>query len=260
LTFFPQSNLGAIAQYPLQRTRQWRFISNQLESGELIMMPDVSASEIGWKLKYSDLSSAEVARISSLFTASQGQYGSFLLVDPMANLLAWSEDLSRPDWQLGQLTQQPGLADPTGTRRASLLVNSAAAEQTLNQTIGIPGDYLTCFSMWLRCDSVTNAGILRDGARVNVAVGPTWTRFQLTASGNAGAAQSTFSIAVGPGQSVQVFGLQVEAQRSAASYKPTTTAAGIYPETYFAADELPIVSTGPGLFALEVDLISRVQA
>lgn len=260
MNYFPQTAAGAIAQYPVQRTRQWRWISNQLESGEMIMLPDAPASQIGWKLTYTDLSVAEVANIQALFDSSQGQYGAFLFVDPMANLVAWSEDYAQPNWQPGQLSIAGGAADPLGTTRAASVKNAAAAQQSVMQTLNVPGSYVACFSVWARSDSATSFALLRDATTAAFNLTPAWTRYQISGTGTAGAAQSAFSIAVGAGQTIQIFGPQVEAQPAAASYKQTTTGAGIYPETYFAKDELQITSTGPGLFAVEIDLISRVQS
>jgi hypothetical protein len=80
----------------------------------------------------------------------------------------------------------------------------------------------------------------------------------VSGAGGAGSTQSTFSIAVDAGQTIQVWGLQAEAQPYPSQYKQTTTASGIYEETYFGVDELRMTSTGPGLSACEIVLTSRV--
>jgi hypothetical protein len=260
VNYFPQTGAGSVAQFPLQRTRQWRRVSNRLESGEMIMLPDAPASRIAWGLKYTDVTAAESAKFSALFATCYGQYGAFLFVDPMANLLAWSEDYTRPNWQPGLLNTSPGAADPIGTTRASTIVNPAKGEQPLIQTLDLPGDYVACLSVWARSDSGAAFALTRDGLRLNVALTPGWTRYNISGTGTAGAASSTFSVVVGAGQTAQIFGAQVEAQPAASAYKQTSTPMGIYPETYFAADELSMTSTGPGLFAFDIDLISRVQS
>lgn len=177
-----------------------------------------------------------------------------------ANLLAWSEDYTQPNWQAGQLKVTVGAVDLLGTTRAATVVNPAAAEQMLAQTINLPGNYVACFSVWARSDAATSFALLRDGTRSNPGLTPTWTRYQISGGGTAGAAQSGFSIAVPAGESIQIFGPQVEAQPAAASYKQTTTGAGIYSETYFATDELQVTATAPGVFTVEIDLTSRVGA
>ncbi len=47
-------------------------------------------------------------------------------------------------------------------------------------------------------------------------------------TGIAGAAQSTFSLAVPAGQTIDVFGVQVEAQPWPSVYRQTSAASGIY--------------------------------
>jgi hypothetical protein len=231
-----------------------------MESGEMIMLPDAPASRVAWNLKYSDVTAAEAAKFNALFGAAQGEYGSFLFVDPMANLLAWSEDFTRPNWQPGLLRITAGANDPLGTTRACVVVNPGQAEQSLTQTLNVPGDYVACLSVWARSDSNTAFALTRDGLRSDFALSSAWTRYTLSGTGAAGAPNSVFSVVVAAGQNIQIFGPQVEAQPAASSYKQTNTAAGIYPETYFASDELPMTCTGPGLFAFEIDLISRAQS
>lgn len=259
MNYFPQTSAGSIAQFPFQRTRQWRWIQNQLESGEMILLPDAPASEISWKLSYTDLNATEANAFSALFESCQGQFGGFLFVDPIANLLAWSEDYTQPAWQTGLLAITAGAADPLGSSRAARVGNRAQAEQSLAQTLNLPGDYLACWSVWARSDSSASFALIRDGARNDFVLTPNWTRYLLSGTGFQGASQSVFSMAVAAGQGVEIFGPQVEVQPSASSYKVTGTATGIFPETYFAGDEFLMTSTGPGLFSAEINLISRVQ-
>src|SRR5580704_14020545 len=105
MNWFPQLGSGAVAQFPLKRKRQWRAITNMLESGELISLPDTTGGQIEWRLSYQDLTDTEVANLTGLYAASAGSAISFGFVDPFANLLGWSEDLSQPDWQPGLLTK-----------------------------------------------------------------------------------------------------------------------------------------------------------
>src|SRR3954469_22737857 len=99
MNWFPQIGAGAVAQFPLHRKRQWRAISNVMESGERISLPDSKGGQIEWRLSYQELTDTEAAKLAGLFGAAGGQAGSFGFVDPFANLLGWSEDLSKPGWQ-----------------------------------------------------------------------------------------------------------------------------------------------------------------
>lgn len=255
---FPQIGNGAVAQYPARRVRKWRAIANEMDGGDLIQLADSAAGEIDWRLSFQELTVTESAALTALFTATQGGFGSFLFVDPFANLLAWSEDLTRPDWQTGLLQISGGTADPLGTQRASTVRNTAAGAVSLQQTIGVPGDYVCSFSVWMRAALATPVTLARDARSASCVVGPAWKRFSVSGAGNAGAAQSTLAVTVPAGQSIDVWGLQAEAQPAPSTYKQSGTALGIYAETRFADDELTMVSTGVGLSSCDVRLVSRV--
>ena len=128
----------------------------------------------------------------------------------------------------------------------------------LSQSLGVPGEYTICFSAYAWSAVVGSVGMLRDATRVNVTVGPQWKRVQISGPGVSGATASTFSLAVSAGSSVQVFGLQVEAQPWPSPYRPTGAAAGILEETRFSGGELALMNTAPGLSACQVSLVSRI--
>ncbi len=258
MTWFPQTGAGSLAQLPLHRRRTWRAITNVLENGEQVSLPDHAAGQIEWRLSYRDLSDAEVAKLHDLFAACQGSARAFGFADPIANLLTWSEDLSHADWQAGLLSITHGATDPLGTARASTLSNPSAGLQAISQTVNIPGDYVTCCSAWIRSATPTEVSLQRDGSASVKTAEPAWKRLFVSATGNAGAEQTTVSLSVPAGAIVDVWGLQLEAQPYPSQYRRTTGASRIYPETYFGADELSVKSTGPGLSACELILLSRV--
>jgi len=258
MNWFPQMGSGSIAQFPVSRAREWRSIVNVMESGEQISLPDTSGGLIQWRLSYQELTGQEAANLNSLFQASQGQFAPFIFLDPLANLLGWSESLAQPGWQCGVLTVSAGVNDPLGTQRASSITNGAGGNQSLSQSLSLAGSVVTCFSVWLRSDSATAVSLARDGAQIIAAVTPVWTRVYVSGRGTSGAEASTFSLEIPPGQTVDVWGLQVEAQPYPSKYKATGAANGIYEETYFASDQLTLTDTAPGLSACDIQLISRV--
>src|SRR5947209_16209076 len=69
VNWFPQTGAGSLAQFPMERARSWRRISNMLENGERISLPDYGAAEVLWDLTWEDLTDAESSRITSLFQA-----------------------------------------------------------------------------------------------------------------------------------------------------------------------------------------------
>jgi hypothetical protein len=229
-----------------------------MEDGEIIMLPDTTAGQIKWKLSYQDLIAAEVQNLSNLFTASQGGFAPFTFIDPMANLLGWSESLAQSSWQLRLLQTAAGVADPLGTTKASSVTNPSTGTQSIQQSLGVSGDYVTCFSAYLRSSVPGTVILQRDGTALTVTVGTAWQRAFVNGIGVSGAIQSTFSIALAAGQTIDVWGLQVEVQPYPSTYKQTVAALGIYPETYFANDELTITSTSVGLSSCGINLVSRV--
>ena len=98
----------------------------------------------------------------------------------------------------------------------------------------------------------------RDATGLAVTLGAGWQRVFVNGAGVNGAGQSTFSIALVAGQTIDVWGLQVEAQPYPSAYKQTAAALGIYEETYFGDDDLTITSTNVGLSSCEITLMSRV--
>ena len=246
----------AVSRAPRAQGR--RAIANELEGGEQILLPDADGGQIGWDLHYVDLSDTEATALKNLFASCSGSYAWFTFIDPMANLLGWSEDLTRSDWQPGLLSNSYGANDPLGTQRASTLANGHPGAQSLVQSVSIPGDYVGCLSAWVRSDVGGNITLQRDNTQSTVTVGSSWARVYLSAPGTSGAMQSTFSISLQAGQSIDIWSLQVEAQPYPSPYKQTFAARGIYDETYFATDDLNVTSAAPGLFSCAVQLISRV--
>jgi hypothetical protein len=152
-----------------------------------------------------------------------------------------------------------GVTDPLGTQRAWSLANGSPGTQQLQQTLGVPGAYVACFSAYFRADTAGPITMSRDSVTTTAAIGPAWTRGFVSGPGSAGATQSTFAIAAGAGQTVEVFGLQVEVQPYPSLYKQTTTAPGIYEETWFGNDVLTITGTSPGFSSCNIVLVSRVS-
>lgn len=258
MNWCPQIGGGSIAQFPVRRRRTWHSIANDLENGERISLPDLPSGRIEWRLSYRDLSDEEAASLRTLFIASKGSFNAFAFADPLANLLAWSEDLTQPDWQAGLLNLVSGAGDPEGTQKAWTISNSSPGTQSLSHAVGIPGEYVACFSAWIRSATAGQVTLQRDAVQAVSTIGPAWKQVFVSGAGIAGASHSVASLALAAGQTLDVWGLQFEAQPYSSQYKPTAEVTGIYPETYFAKDELTMTSTGAGLTDCEITLISRV--
>lgn len=256
MIWFPQMSTGTAAQLPLVRRRIWRSIENRLESGERIALPDRAAAQIEWRMDLREMSDSESEALSALFDQTGGPYGSFGFVDPLANLLGWSEDLSKPDWQPGLLTVSAGAADAFGGQTAWTIGNPAAGDQTLLNSVALPAEYVACFSVWLRAETPLEAMLTRDAAQSAVTVGSAWKRFFLSAPGSASSA--SFGVTIPSGSAIQACGFQAEAQPYPSQYKRTGKARGLYAETRFAQNELTLTATSPGMTACRLTLMSRI--
>ena len=257
MNWYPQLNSGASHQFPIRRIRKWRTIVNKFEDGEQVMYADSRGGTVEWKLRYTELQESEVAALRALFTASKGRADSFGFLDPLVNLLAGSEDLSRPEWRAGLMTLAGGVADPNGGATAWRVTNGSAGPQDLAQTLGFPATTMSSFSMYLRSDAAAPVMLLRDGKSLTIPVGPQWQRHFVSLPGDTDLAISSFSLRLTTGQILEAWGFQVEAQPFPSQYQKSLTAVGIYRETSFAMDELSMVATSPGLWSCEISLVSR---
>jgi hypothetical protein len=64
-----------------------------------------------------------------------------------------------------------------------------------------------------------------------------------------------FGLELEPGTSIDVRGLQVEAQPGTSTYKRTTSRCGIYPNARFDDDALEILTAGPGRHSCTIKVI-----
>ena len=258
MNWYPQLLSGASVQLPMSRKRSWRGIENVLESGEAIYTPDLHGGLVTWDLEYQALTDAEVTILTAFFASVRGKFGTFGFADPLANLLAGSEDLGRSEWSAGTMGVVGGATGPTGDTVAWIVSNSAAGPQELQQTVSVPGGLLGCFSFWARALAPTIITARRDTNVTNLLIGPSWRRVWISGAGDPSLAVTTVALGIPAGGSIQVFGLQLEMQPYPGKYIRTSATAGSYLNTSFTQDELAVVQTGPGLSSCKVKLTSRI--
>ena len=257
MNWYPQLSSGTSHQFPIRRVRKWRTIANKFDDGEQVAYADSHAGVVEWRLRYAELQESEVAALRALFVASKGRAGSFGFLDPLVNLLAGSEDLSRPEWRAGLMTVAGGVTDPAGGTTAWRVSNASAGLQDLAQTLSFPASTMSSFSVYLRSPMAEAVTVLRDNKSLSVAVGPQWQRHFISVPGDTDSVTSSFSVRLAAGQGIEVWGFQVEAQLFPSQYQRSISGVGIYEETSFAMDELNTVATSPGLWSCEISLVSR---
>jgi len=240
---YPQLPSGALAQFPVQRRHQMRTLVNSAADGTVVKLGDPAAITIEWQLKYAALSDTELAALLQFFTAAEGTLNNFSFVDPTANLLSWSDDLTNVVWDAGPLLSLMGSnADPAGGQNAWQISNSGAAAQDLSQTLTAPGGYVYCLSVYAKASNPGAFTLLVGNNRFDQNLGPDWQRFACTGTGDSTASSMTFGIELGAGAVVDVYGLQVEPQDSPSIYKPSTTG-GCYENARLRDDTLSFTTT-----------------
>jgi hypothetical protein len=212
-----------------------------------------------WILDYSGLSDSELAAIESLFRSVEGRRGTFVFLDPSANLLLWSEDLLESTWTRDPLLTVSQTADVAGLNAAAFsLMNAGQTEQAIAQVVGAPGGLQYSFSFYARANSAC-ALVARNGASARTfEIGGAWQRFCFSHVGTAGG-EIFFSLAIVPGAAVEVCGLQVEAQPTASAYKPTWSEGGVHANARFADDELRITTYGANNHSVVVRITAATR-
>jgi len=262
---FPQLASGAMTQYPLRIQEYFRTLVNQSVDGRRIRYFDVGASTLEWEVSHSGLSDAEWTGIEELFRECEGRRHSFLFLDPLANLVAESETFIGAPW-----TKEPGMvlnegvSDPEGRPRATQVTNTAAALQTIAQTVAIPAWFQYSFSVYARSSQTQQMRLITatDGAFTErlFELSPDWQRYYLFSALAVSIEMIQVAIQIPGGAAIELFGAQLEAQPSPSPYQRTGLRTGRYPEARFAVDMLTQTSTGPGEHGTAIRIRSRVVA
>jgi hypothetical protein len=262
MLYFPQLSTGSVGQYPIEKRRSARTVVNQAADGAQYKLADANAETVEWTLSFQTLSDAERDALITLFNNVEGQLGSFTFLDPGDNLLLWSEDLTQTAW-VGNalLTITSGVADPNGGTAASRVSNGGEGAIAIQQTINAPGGLRYAFSLQARTGSSGQISLAMSTASASDSqtynIGPNWTPLLLSAALGGSDEAITFGVQIPASGSVEVFGLQVEAQAGASGYKMTTERAGVYPAARFLDDAFSITADGPSQHSCRIRIHSQ---
>jgi hypothetical protein len=259
MTFYPQTSNGSVCQFPIEKTLQYRTITNSMEDGSRIVLQDANSSAIRWTLNYSGLTDTELASYQSFFASMSGRLQNFTFFDPSGNLLTWSEDFSQTAWQKSTFLQcQTGITDPLGTQRATSVTNSGSGDLALAQSVSVPGSYLCCFSFFAQSPNQTSIALTRGSFSQSFPVSNVWQRVFLSTTTSDGENTSTFGVTIPAGSQLNLFGMQVEPQAQPSTYVQTLDRSGVYQSTRFDSDSLPFKSDAPNSNSCEITLYSRL--
>jgi hypothetical protein len=262
MLYYPQLTTGTLVHYPLRRMVQKRTILNECLDSRMVKLDDPAAGSLQWDLSYSGLAEPEWRAVQGLFQAAEGRLQTFVFLDPTDNLLRWSESLTSGVWQKDALLQlSAGESDPVGSTSAIRIANTGPVSQALSQSVEAAGWFQYCFSVYVRCapgGTVTLTRRTADGADSRAYVlGPQWQRVVSSGQIPGASAAIEFAIEIPVGVTVDLYGLQAEAQPQPSAYKNTTSRGGVYPATRFALDSLRSVAAGLNDYSVEVKLTSK---
>ena len=255
---FPQLTTGAAALFPVIKQGQRRSVVNTLAGGNTVVYTDPDAAMAGWQLRATGLTLAEWNAIEGLFQQTSGMAGTFTFLDPVGNLLLQSENFSAGAWTAGALVQlTTGIADPFGTTRATRLLNTGQAAAGVMQILNVPGNFQYCVSLWARSTSGSAITLAVANSSKSFAAGMQWKRVYFSSNpGQAGATTVTFGAQLAAGGSVELFGMQAEAQLGPSDYKITSAVGAVYPKARFGSDQITVTAQGTDVYDAVIQIVS----
>lgn len=257
MVYFPQLSSGATGQFPMQRQRAARTVVNRSREDYTVKLADAAAAITEWHISFAELTDQELAAIEALYQASEGRLTPFTFLDPTDNLLTWSEQQDQPVWQKDPLLTLAGnVPDALGGTAAYQLSNPSGAAQGIEQLIEAPASLEYCLSVYARSDQSARVWLVRGAQRDARTISPVWTRLTSAGQLTDTATSISFGVALDPGGTVDVFGMQVEAQAAASLYKKTADRGGVYSNARFRDDALTITTVGPNRHSCELDIVN----
>lgn len=261
--FYPQLSSGAMAQYPIRKIRIARTIKNVLPDGSMILLSDADGARLLWELSYTDLSNSDIQALQAHFKACVGPFHGFTFIDPTDNMLVSSADLTNSPWLSSSLIRvSQGIADPVGGNGAFTLTNTGQSNLAITQILDVPSGYQYCFSIYALSAIPSAITLVRNGLteqeETSVAIGPNWTRATSSGRLNDSGVGLTIGITLSPGQQVQVYGPQLEAQVAPSRYRPTAQTGGVYANAHWAVDQLSVTASAPDLYSTAFSIETAV--
>jgi hypothetical protein len=257
---FPQLITGASALYPVRKTSIQRTAVNTLPDGNRVTFADPDGSSKAWELHATGMTLAEWNAIEALFEATFGMWQTFTFLDPTWNLLAQSENLGAGVWSNGALIQlTTGITDPLGTTRATRVTNLGEATAAIAQSLNIPGNFEYCFSVWAR--TIANSTVTLVASTTGASLSQTftltgnWARMLFAGNLGQSTTQVTFSAQLDPGATVDLFGMQVEAQLGPSDYKQTAEQSGVYARARFGSDKITVTAQGTDVYDAVIQIV-----
>lgn len=251
--------------FPLKRETRFLTQLNRLDDATEYRSYEQVKRLCRWDFELHYLAPDQTAALEDFFQRTNGQYRPFAFLDPLENLLCWSEDFTQTKWESSEpvaLRFDGQTADPLGGTGGQRLTNQSAAANEVTQWLEAPatGLELTA-SMWAKAASPLSLSLVLlsdtgESYQAAVALTPDWRRHVLTAQFAAGGASQRIGFRFRlPAQStVELFGAQLMSLPAAGDYTKTTDLSGFHPRCRFASDVCATRCDAPGLAAAKVSI------
>jgi len=261
MLLFPQLLSGAVAQFPLSRSYSVSNVTNLQEDGTRYLETGLEPPNLSWRLAYQHLTKVEADELSTFFESTHGRLFTFTFLDPVGNLLLWSEDLAKPFWDRSPLLGISALS--AGTDVSFELSGTGPGTALLSQALACPAKALLCFSLYARADQPSQINLALSDVSNRVekwfGVDATWRQYFVTQAGNGAGSAKTAEISLNALAPIQVTRISVNAQPAPAFYLRTTQTCGIKQNTRFNQDHFLTIATGDDDFSCSVQLTSRLD-
>lgn len=261
---FPQLSSGALAQYPIRKTNTIRTIKNIMADGSMLVAQDPGAGQLVWTLSYVTLQPVDMNALQAHFGACGGPLRHFTFLDPTDNLLTNSAELTQPPWIIpATVTVESGMPDPMGGSLAFYVTNRGSAPQQIVQTLSAaPVNFQYCFSVYAASPNAVTCSLTRSSAAAQQTtvcpVGPVWSRISASGTLDDTGIGLSVAISLAAGQSLSLFGPQLEPQFAPSRFRPTYSNGGVYTTAHWAAGELVFTAGAPKLFSTSFNIETSV--
>ncbi len=250
---FPQLSSGALVQYPFRRARTIGSTFNTFADGSMICSNLNSNQQTVWELSFTDLTVQDQTALQNHVAACQGPLKPFIFIDPADNMLSNSGDLTAAAWIADPLLSiSSGAMDPIGGATAFSVVNRGEAHQQFTQQVMAPANFQYCFSLYACSPVATSLQLELSATSSNVQkfpIGSTWVR--LVSPVQLSDTQTIFSVSIAlpPGQTVVLWGPQLEPQSRPSRYRATSASGSVYQNAHLLSQSITFESHAPGLFS-----------
>jgi hypothetical protein len=252
--------------FTLPLARESRFTSriNRTPDYTEMRAQDQTGPLFRWNLQLGPLSDAEATTLQNFYATCNGGYQTFAFLDPLDNLLQWSEDFSQACWHAtlpSSFNVASGGSDPLGGSGAQTVTNSSASVNTVSQTLAASPQGITLTaSVWLKGSAPITLHVSDGGSQdFAVVVSPTgsWQRYVITGTFAAGGSQIVWAADLPGNSGAEFFGAQLAATPGPGAYTRTTTVSGFHPNCCFDSQALAHRVIAPNQNQVSVSVVEH---